>query len=323
MMESKREQAWVGLFVLVAAAVLIATVFALGGAFSGAATTYHAYFPFAGGLEPGSSVRYAGGPKVGRVEKITLDPKDPARLEISFSVRSGLPVKTDSHVRIMSLSPLGDNHLEIVPGSDKAALAPNGSVLPSDPYIDFNALTARLNDLAPDAQQLLKSLNDRATELRVTINRVNDVLNDQNRANLAGTLTNIHGMLAENRAPIKSTIHNLNSVSQKLEPLLDDLRKTSAEANRTLDHIDALVGENRQDVRQAVIDLRRSLANVTDLTTRLDKTLDVNSENIDELIENLRSVSENLNEFTNTIKTRPYTLIRSSSPPEHKPGETR
>jgi phospholipid/cholesterol/gamma-HCH transport system substrate-binding protein len=323
MMESKREQAIVGLFVLVAAAVLIATIFALGGVFAGTATTYRVYFPFAGGLEPGATVRYAGGPKVGRVEKLGLDPQDPSRIEITFTVRSGVPVKTDSHVRIMSLSPLGDNHLEIVPGSNKAAPAKNGSTLISDPYVDFNALTAKLNDLAPDAQQLLKTLNARTTELRVTIERVNDLLNDQNRANLSGTLTEVHGMLAENRAPIKSTIKNLNAVSQKLEPLLQDLRKTSEQANQTLNHIDAMLGENRPDIRQAVIDLRRSLANVTDLTGRLDKTLDVNSENIDETLENLRHVSENLKEFTDTIKTRPYTLIRSSSPPEHRTGDSR
>ena len=74
-MDAKREQAMVGLFVLVAGAVLIATVFALSGAFGGAAATYRAYFPFAGGLEPGAAVRYSGGPKVGRVEKLQLDPQ--------------------------------------------------------------------------------------------------------------------------------------------------------------------------------------------------------------------------------------------------------
>jgi len=322
-MESKREQAWVGLFVLVAAAVLIATVFWLSGALSGAATTYRVYFPFAGGLEPGAAVRYAGGPKVGRVEKVTLDPQDLSRIEITFSVQPGVPVKTASRVRIMALSPLGDNHLEIVPGSDKAPLAKSGSTLISDPYIDFNALTARLNDMQPYVEKLLKSLNERATELKVTIARVNDVLNDQNRANLSGSLTEVHGMLAENRAPIKSTIHNLNSLSQKIEPVLQDLRKTSAEANETLSHLDAMLGENRPDVRQSVVELRRSLANLQDLSGRLNKITDVNSENIDETLENLRQVSENLKEFTDTIKTRPYTLIRSSSPPEHKPGESR
>jgi phospholipid/cholesterol/gamma-HCH transport system substrate-binding protein len=320
-MEAKREQAMVGLFVLVAGAVLVATIFVLSGAFGGTAATYRAYFPFAGGLEPGATVRYAGGPKVGHVEKLQLDPKDSSRIEITFSVKSSLPLKTDSHVRIMSLSPLGDNHLEIVPGSEKAALAATGAILPSDPYVDFNALTAKINDIAPHAQQLLKTLNDRAGELQVTIARVNDLLSDSNRANLAGTLSDTRGMIAENRGSVKSTVQNLNSATQKLEPLLQDLRKTSAQANEALNHIDSLIGENRADVRQAVMDLRRSLATVTDLTGRLDQTLDVNSENIDELLENLRHVSQNLKEFTNTIKTRPYTLIRSTNPREHKPGE--
>jgi phospholipid/cholesterol/gamma-HCH transport system substrate-binding protein len=320
-MEAKREQAMVGLFVLIASAVLIATVFALSGAFGGAAATYRAYFPFAGGLEPGATVRYAGGPKVGRVEKLQLDPKDPSRIEITFSVRSGLPVKTDSHVKIMSLSPLGDNHLEIVPGSEKAALASTGAILASDPYVDFNALTAKVNEIAPQAQQLLKSLNDRATELKVTVNRVNELINDKNRDNLSATLADTRGMITENRGAVKATVQNLNSASRKLDPLLDDLRKTSAQANEALNHIDSLIGENRADLRQAVKDLRESLATVSDLTGRLDQTLDVNSDNIDELLENLRHVSQNLKEFTNTIKTRPYTLIRAATPPEHKPGE--
>src|SRR5438093_8956495 len=148
-MEAKREQAMVGLFVLIAAAVLVATVFALTGAFGSAAATYRAYFALAGRLEPGASVRYAGGPKVGRVEKLQLDPKHPTRIEITFSVRSGVPVKTDSHVRIMALSLLGDNHLEIAPGSENAGLATAGMILPSDTYVDFNSLTSKINDLAP------------------------------------------------------------------------------------------------------------------------------------------------------------------------------
>jgi phospholipid/cholesterol/gamma-HCH transport system substrate-binding protein len=309
------------MFVLVAAGVLVAAVFALSGAFGGSASTFRAYFPFAGGLEPGSTVRYAGGPKVGRVEKLQLDPKDPSHIEITFSVQSDFPVKTDSRVKIMSLSPLGDNHLELFPGTDKARLAAAGAVLPSEPYVDFNSLTAKINDIAPQAQELLKTLNDRASELKVTVNRINDLMSDRNRANLAGTLSETRGLIEENRGAVKSTVQNLNAASQKFTPLIDDLRKTSAQANEALNHVDSLIGENREDLRKAVLELRRSLAGLNDLTGKLNQTLDVNAENIDELLENFRHVSENLKEFTDTIKRRPYTLIRSSSPPEHKPGE--
>jgi phospholipid/cholesterol/gamma-HCH transport system substrate-binding protein len=320
-MKAKPESFFVGLFVLIAVAILFATVFAMSGVFGRPTTTFHAYFQFAGGLEPGATVRYAGGPKVGRVDSVHLDPWNPARLDISFTVQSDLPVKTDSTVKIMSLSPLGDNHVEIFPGSPQAQRALGGTLLPSQNYVDFNSLTAQLNDLNPQVQQLLRSLNDRASEAKETIARVNDLLGPQNRANLAATLASTRGLIEENRPQIKTTLQNVKAVSEKLQPLLEDFRKTSAEANQTLSHIDATVGENRADVRQAVIELRRTLTNMSDASARLDQTLDVNSENIDELLDNMRQVTENLKEFTATIKTRPYTLIRATNPREHKPGE--
>ena len=320
-MKAKRESFFVGLFMLIAVAILFATVFTMSGALGRPTTKFHAYFPFAGGLEPGATVRYAGGPKVGRVDSVLLDPRNPAQLDISFSVQSDLPVKTDSTVKIMSMSPLGDNHLEIFPGSTQAPKASGGALLPSQKYVDFNALTAQLNDLNPQAQELLRNLNDRASEVKETIARVNDLLGPRNRENLAATLANARGLIEENRPQIKATLQNVNVVSEKLQPLLEDFRKTSAEANQTLSHIDAMVGENRADVRQAVVELRRTLTNMSDASSRLDQTLDVNAPNIDELLDNMRHVTENLKEFTATIKTRPYTLIRASNPREHKTGE--
>jgi len=53
----------------------------------------------------------------------------------------------------------------------------------------------------------------------------------------------------------------------------------------------------------------------------LQRMLDNNDYNIDELLNSLRIVSENLKEFTDTIKTRPSTLINPGSPRDRKPGD--
>lgn len=322
-MGSKTQQALVGIFVLIAAALLIATVFAMSGAFGRQVKTFHAQFPFAGGLEPGAAVRYSGGPRIGRVEKLQIDSRDPAKIDITFSVQNDAPVHIDSKVRIMSVSLLGDNHLELFPGSPQSAPAPDGSTLPSVEYLDFNALTDKINAIAPQAQELLKTLNDRGTELKTTIDRVNDLLNTENRANLSAALASTRGLIEENRPQIRSTLENINRVSAKLDPVIDDLRKTAAQANQTLDHIDGMIGENRPDIHKAVLQLRESLASVTDLTGKLNQTLDVNSDNIDALLEDFRHASENLKEFTEKIKARPYLLLRPGSSPEHKPGGSR
>jgi phospholipid/cholesterol/gamma-HCH transport system substrate-binding protein len=320
-MAGKSQQVWVGAFVLVAAAVLVGMVFAISGVLGRSTKSFHSHFLFAGGLEPGSSVRYSGGPKIGKVSSVKIDPQDPSRMDVVFTVQSDLPVKTDSHAKIMSMSPLGDNHLEILAGTAGAALAPSGTLLPSETYIDFNALTAEISDLAPQAKELLTTLNARAGELQETIARVNDVLNTRNRENLSATLASARAMLEENRPEIKSTIQNLNAVSQKVQPLIQDLHKTSDEASKALDHLDQVIGENREDLRQVVIEARKTLTTLNGIATQLDQTLDANTENIDELLDNFRRVSQNLKEFTETIKKRPYTLIRASNPREHKPGE--
>ncbi len=319
-MEAKREQALVGLFVLVVAALLVATVFALTGAFTRSATTYRAYFKFAGGLEPGAEVRYAGGPRVGRVEQLRVDPKDASRIELTFAIQPDIPVKTDSVARILSLSPLGENHLEITPGSAQAPRARPGDALPSEPYVGFSDLSAQLNALGPEVRQLVETLNQRATELGETLARANDLLSEQNRANLAGTLGHARGLLEENRPKLRSAMSHVETASAKMEPLLDDLKKTVRQADQALAHVDALIGENRPEVRQAVSELRATLASTNSLAAQLDRTMNVNAENIDELLENLRHTAENLKEFTDEIKARPSTLIRSSSPAERKPG---
>jgi phospholipid/cholesterol/gamma-HCH transport system substrate-binding protein len=321
MMSPKTEQTLVGLFVLIAGGILLVAVFAINGAFGTTAKTYHAHFKFAGGLEPGATVRYSGGPKVGRVESLRIDPQDPTHIDLTFSVQPDLVVKTDSKVKIMSLSPLGDNHLEIYAGSAQASAAPPGSLLPSDNYVDFNALTEQINNLAPHAQELVETLNARAMELKVTLDRVDDLLNAQNRSNLSATLAETRGLIADSRPQVHTALQHVNDLSEKLGPLIADFRKTSGQANQVLAHIDSTIGETEPEVRKSLTQLRSTLSSLDQLAGQLNQTLDVNSENIDQLLDNLLHVTENLKEFTETIKMRPYSLIRATNPPEHKTGE--
>jgi phospholipid/cholesterol/gamma-HCH transport system substrate-binding protein len=320
-MDSKKEQAFVGLFVIVAVVILVSTVVALSGAFATSTTSFKTYFPFAGGLEPGFGVRYAGGPKVGRVESIRIDPQNPTRMEVTFSVDPAIPVKTDSHVRIMALSPLGDNHLEIVPGSMSAPRAAAGATLQALPYTDFSSLADSLNEITPQAKQLLATFNERAVELKVTLARVNDLLNDENRANISATIATTRGMLAEDRPKIKSALTHVDNLTAKMEPLIDDFKKTAAKADKTLDQLNGMLTEDRPDIHKAILQLRQTLDSANELVGRLNNTLDANSENIDELLENMRDVTENLKEFTDNIKARPYSLIRITNPRDHKPGD--
>jgi phospholipid/cholesterol/gamma-HCH transport system substrate-binding protein len=318
---TRREEAFVGLFVLIAAALLITTLFSLTGFFNRGDMKYRAFFKNAGGLRPGTEVSYAGGPSIGRVETVGTDPRDLTRMEIVFRVRRDVPVKTDSTAIITSNSPLSDNHLGILPGTAAAPRAPDGSVLKSIEYIGFAELEAQLGNLAPEARELLANLNQRIIELQVTVARVNDLLNDKNRENLSASIANVRGVLEENRKPLHATINNVNEASAKMAPLLDDLKKTNAQLQKTLDSVEGTLDENRPDIRRSVEDLRRLLQTANQVTDQLQSTLSANGENIDEILNNFREASLNLRQLTETLKQRPYTLLRSASPPAHEPGK--
>src|SRR5436309_389661 len=318
-MKPRREQVWVGLFVLVAAGLLIATVLSVAGTFSRGGISHRACFKFAGGLESGAAVRF-GGMKAGSVEAVHVDPEDSTRIEVDFRVARDIPLKADSVSKITSLGALGDNYLELTTGTREAPLAAPGSVVKSGESVTFSDLGEMAGALQPMIKQVLQKLDQRLDELQVTVARANDLLNDRNRANISASLGNVNAMLAENRPKLSTTLNNVRKASDQLAPLLDDFKKTMAQTRDALDHIDAVVLENRQNLRASVAQLRQTLVTATAVMDQLDRTLDYNADNIDQTLENIRATTQNLKELTATLKRRPYTLVRAEKSPERKPG---
>jgi len=319
-MNSRREQVWVGLFVLAAAALLIGSVLSVAGAFSRGNIPHRAYFKFAGGLEPGATVRF-GGMKAGSVQAVRVDPNDSTRIEVDFNVARDIPLKADSVAKIASLGALGDNYVELTTGTRQAAAAAPGSVVRSTESMSFSDLADMAGGLQPMVRQALETLNQRLNEVQVTVARANDLLSDRNRSNISAALDNANSMLAESRPKVSATLTNIQTASARLTLLLDDLKKTMAQANDALGHIDAVVLENRQDLRSSVAELRQTLLTASSVVDQLDRTLDYNVDNIDQTLENVRVTTQHLKDLTETLKRRPYTLIRADRPRERKPGE--
>ncbi len=138
-MESTRETALVGVFVIVAIALLFGVTLALTGGIGESRVPHRTYFKFSGGLEPGAPVRY-GGLSIGKVTQVHVDPMDTTRIEIDFAVDPNAPLRTDSVATISSLSLLSDHYLEVSSGTLKAARAAAGSVVLSKEAFSFDEI---------------------------------------------------------------------------------------------------------------------------------------------------------------------------------------
>ena len=332
-MNTLRERTMVGLFVLIGAGLLFGTMLAVSGGLGVSTVAHLAYFKFAGGVQAGAPVRY-GGMSVGKVTRVRVDPANTTRIEIQIAVARDAPLKTDSVAKISTLGPLTDNYIEIGTGSQHAPLAPPGSVLPSAEAFGLPQLGDAAQAMMPDLHHILDKLNQSLDGLQVTIARANDLLNDSNRATIADSLHNVdklaadarpkvnesldhlNALLSDSRPKVAATLTNVQDLTTKLSPMLDDLKTTTARANDTLAHVDSTLLENRADIRASVVQLRDAL-------TQLNQTLGQNSANIDAVLDNLRMSTENLRILTETLKSAPASLIRGMKVADRKPGDTR
>jgi phospholipid/cholesterol/gamma-HCH transport system substrate-binding protein len=339
-MEATRERALVGLFVVIAAVLLFGSLLAISSGMRSGAVAHRAYFKYAGGVQPGAPVRF-GGLLVGKVDRVRVDPANSTRIEIDFLVDRTAPVKTDSFAKITTLGPLTDNYIEISTGSERAALLAGGAEIPSIETFGLPQIGEAVQAMLPDVQRAILKVNNSLDGLQITVARANDLLNDRNRAAMAHSLANADQLLSETRPKVNESLNNVNrmlndvqpkvsaslsnvqEVTAKLSSLLDDVKKVSAQANDTLAHVDAALLENRTDVRTSVATLRDALAKSTVLLDHLNQALNQNSDNIDELLDNVRISTENLKGLTETLRARPASLIRGIRAEDRQPGGVR
>ena len=273
---------------------------------------YVTYFKFAGGLDPGSVVRFAGR-KVGTVQSAEFDPQDTTRIIVRLKVLANTPVRTDSTTMISSLGFLGDNYVEISAGSKNAPRLPPGSEIPAKEVVQVADVINNANALVLNANQLIGTLGGK---LGTTVDNANQlVLNlkemtgPQAQQHFDRILANVDEMLVETRPPLRRTLANLDQATAKVGPAIDKADVTLDSATTLTKNLNQVVVENRAEIHQVLLTLRAALVDARRLVGDLDDTVQGNRENLDETLENIRATTQNLKQFSDTIKQRPNSLV--------------
>ena len=315
----RSEEIKVGLFVLAAAALLVLTLVFVGGlnVFQRPMNNYTLRTRFAGGIESGAPVRYAG-IKVGKVETTAFDPKDPGRVVLRISVDPKTPVRSDSKAQISSLGLLGEYYVEISPGTPEAALIPAGGEIPVEESVQWAELVNRFGVATDEAQGLLADARPRVTR---ALDNINELTNEENRERVRAVLKRMDQILADARPRLQTTLKNFDSSSAKIDKFMDDIQQTRAELDKLLKNWSGLAGQDDAEVELTLRKLRDTLARAEQTMDEARQLLVANREHLDVTLENIRVSSENVRELTDSVKQRPYSLIRVKNPPDRRPGD--
>ncbi len=313
-MARKSEEIRVGSMVVLSVLLFLASLVLVGGAnlLRKKQVSYTTHFKFAGGLDPGSVVRFAGR-KAGTVQSVDLDPEDNTQVLVRLKVADKTPVRKNSTTRISSLGLLGDNYVEVSPGTKDAPLLPPGSDIPALETVQIADVINNANQLVLNANQLVGTLGgkietvvDNANQLALNLK---NMTGPQAQQHFDRILANVDDMLVETRPPLKRTLANLDVTSAKVGPAIDKADVTLDNASALTKNLNQVVLENRAEIHDALLNLRAALVDAQRLIVNLDDTVQNNRENLDETLENIRATSQNLKQLTDTLKRRPSSLV--------------
>ena len=315
----------VGVFVLVSLLILLGTLVYVDQ-LAGVRVPYKTYFKYAGGLDPGSQVRF-GGMKVGSITAIRQCREDPTKIEILLEVRGGLPVNADSVAMLTSLSPLGDKYLEISTGSNKARRLPPWATIPSTEPVSLDDLAKQASELLPTVrstfQDLQKSIDQLTGNARIVLSNVQSMTGPENQRNFTLLLANARELLDKESVQIDRVLHNLDRASSQASGTLDqassalnEVQTAARTANDTFASANRTIGDIRDPIKTDLAELQQTMTDARRLIADLNTVVSANRNNIDDTLENFRAASENLRELTASVRQQPSMLIRGKPTPD-------
>jgi phospholipid/cholesterol/gamma-HCH transport system substrate-binding protein len=186
------------------------------------------------GLAEGSQVLYRGVP-AGRVERIGIDPADPAQVLVDIAVDPEIPMLRGTFARLHQRGLTGVAQVELEDARDSAEPLPTSVDAP-----------ARIR-MAPS---LLDEVTDAGTQAIAMLSRLADslseALDEQNRAQLRSILTRVDGMLTSVEQVTQALEADLPRTLDGAARAADSVATLAERTTDSMDEVDALIAELRE-----------------------------------------------------------------------------
>lgn len=264
------------------------------------------------GVNEGSDVKYQG-VRIGRVDRMDVNPEDLSSILVYVSIKKGFPVKKDMRAKLQYAGITGLRFVEISGGrTESESLQPGGEIL------------------------MGKGLGEKAEDIVLNVDSVvdaiNDVLNPQNREKISGLLTNIEKSSAVLSRILGKREKNLENLFKNIEQSTVGLKNISQDFNKFTRQLSSLAEEIK--FKEIAEDSNRMIRNISDrfsprefgeviknfntfVKTSTSSIRKIESSffnlegELNKTLVSLRESMENIAKFTRDLREDPTMLIRT------------
>jgi len=296
-MDYKSSEIKAGIFIVISAVLFFAFLAAIIGVNSFTEKEqYRIRFRYVGGIEKGSAVRYAG-LQVGSVADVRLTNDDYPGAEVVIEIEKDTPIRQDSKAYMTTIGLMGSTYIEITSGSPEMPLLPAGELI--------------LSDDVPGIAQISGVATDAAAELTELLHRLNLIFDENNRGRISEMITSINSIAKVSEENFQSTLNNVNNLIAQLDEMTAITKNIIIENDTTLAnsmrHLESLLGESIN-----------TLTTVNGVLAQVDRSFFENQHQYNQIMDNLNAMTQNMNDFSQTIKEQPWMLVRKNIPSERE-----
>lgn len=299
-------EARVGAFVLASLLILTSTVVYLANAqFRGDKVPYRTYLHYAGGLEAGAPVLF-GGIKAGNVTAVHPWPSDPTRIEILVELKEGTPVNQKSLAKLGSVSVMSEPALMVSTGTNDAGRIAPGQPIPSEEAVTLDEIAAKMSIVAGNANDLIVQVKE----------ELGGISGDARTL-----LANLNSVTTDERPKIDHIANQLLALSQHADAVIAKVGPVVDHADSAVQNVNGMVADVREPLRMDLAEVQTTLQEARNVLADMQGMVRANDFKIDDTVENLRVATDNLDQLTDQVKQRPWSLIRIRQPKERKVPE--
>jgi ABC-type transporter Mla subunit MlaD len=239
-----------------------------------------------------------------------------------MDVKQGTPVNAKSVAKLGSVTVITNPVISISMGSNDAPRLPANSAIASLETISLDDTERKIVALADSAQGLLEAVhtdvNDVTGDARQLIANLNGIAGKPNQQRVSEILTNTDAMVTRISPKIDQIADQVvkltddaNTLVAKMGPAVDNVNATVSNANETITGV-------REPFQADLAELQKTLDQTRGLIGNLQAGMRAKDQDMTYTLENVRMATDNLNDLTESVKERPWSLIRIRQPKERK-----
>jgi phospholipid/cholesterol/gamma-HCH transport system substrate-binding protein len=260
------------------------------------------------GLSIGSAVQFSG-IKVGDVQRLRLDPKDPSQVLVRIRLAADTPVRANTTAKLTLAGITGTSFIQLssgAPGSPELT-ANTGEAVPR-----IIAEQSSMSRLMNNGKDIFSTVND-------LLGNANRLLSADNIERISQTLNNLQlatASVAEQRDDLRISIQQLAQLSQQANQTLAQTSALLRTSNRLLDEHG---GATLLSAQQALAALQRSSSSLEQLLNNNQGALGEGLQSFSELgpaLRELRATLTSLNGISQRLEANPAGYLLGREQPE-------